>query len=443
MNFSTFRFFALAILALWLGSCTKHENKIGLDIQPPGEELLLSYTDTITAVTYSYREDSIRTDEMSTALLGSYFDPVFGKITASLFTEIRLSTVKLDFGDGAVIDSLVLKLAYQSVYGDSSTVQTFRVYELTENLNIDSAYFSNQMSSYDQVNELGSVTLAPPVDSILVDTVKVLPYLRIPLNQVLADKLLSADTTNFESNEKFIQFFKGLYITADPVDISGQGALLTYNLLSTGTSLTAYYHNSEKDSLQYTFSITGASARYSHYEHYDYADADQMLRQQLIDGDTTLGSEKIYLQTLAGVRTYLRFPGLRTLGSQIASGSRPMISINEAQLIFNVHETSPDVSPPSRIIIGKIINAEGTSTVLPDQIQGESYFGGFYEKGTNQYRFRLSSYVQQTLLKPNEDDFGLVLLIPNASFDPQRVILNGSASETGPIKLAIKYTIVE
>ncbi|MBE0661545.1 MAG: DUF4270 domain-containing protein [Bacteroidales bacterium] len=442
MNLSTFRFFALATLALWLGSCTKDENKIGLDILPPGEELLLSYTDTITAVVYSYREDSVRTDELSTSLLGSYFDPVFGKTTASVFTEIRLSTVKLDFGEGAVIDSLILKLAYQNVYGDSSTVQTFRVFELTENINIDSAYFSNQMSAY-QASELGSVTMAPLIDSILVDTVKVAPYLRIPLNQAMANKLLSADSTHFESNEKFVQFFKGLYITADPVNMSGQGALLTYNLLSTASSLTAYYHNNEKDSLQYTFSITSASARYSHYEHYDYADADQLFRQQVIDGDTALGSEKVYLQALGGVRTYLRFPGLSTLGSQIGSGNRAMISVNEAQLIFNLQETSPAVSPPSRIIIGKNVDADGTTTVLADQIEGESYFGGFYESDSLQYRFRLSRYVQQTLLKPDEDEFGLVLLIPNASFAPQRVILNGGASETGRIKLAITYTIVE
>lgn len=443
MNLSAFMFFALAFLALLLGSCTDDEYKIGLNIQPPGDELLLSYTDTISAVVYSYREDSVRTDEMSTSLLGSYFDPVFGKTTASIFTEIRLSTVKLDFGEGAVMDSLILKLAYQSVYGDSTTVQTFRVFELTENLNIDSAYFSNQMRPYDQVNELGSVTMAPLIDSILVDTVKVAPYLRIPLNQVMANKLLSADSTHFESNEKFIQFFKGLYITADPVDISGKGALLTYNLLTAGTSLTAYYHNNEDDSLQYTFSITSASARYSHYEHYDYADADQLFKQQVIDGDTALGATKIYLHALGGVRTYLRFPGLTTLGLQIGSGNRAMISVNEAQLIFNNHENSPALSPPSRIVIGKTTDDKGTTTILDDQVEGEGYFGGFYESTTFQYRFRLSRYVQQTLLNPDEDNLGLVLLIPNASFVPQRVILNGGASETGRIKLAITYTKIE
>jgi hypothetical protein len=443
MKISAYVFFALTALALLAASCTKKADEIGLNIQPPGDELLLSSTDTISVVAYSALEDSVRTDELSTSILGSFFDPVFGKTTASIFTEIRLTNVQLNFGAGAVIDSIVLSLAHLSIYGDKTSPQTFRVFEMTENINIDSAYYSNRMHSYDQANELGSISIVPPTDSTMVDTIKVAPRLRIPLNQVLANKLLSGDSTNFSSNENFRQFFKGLFITADPAVASGQGALITYNLLTDRTNLTVYYHNDVADSLKYTFLITSSSARYNHYEHYDYMDADPQFRQQVIEGNTDLGNELLYLQALGGVRTYLKIPSLSALGAMIASGNMPMISVNEAQIIFTNNETNGALAPPSRLVIGKVIDDAGLTTLLDDQREGEGYFGGFYNTGNSDYRFRLSRYVQNRILNPDAEDFGLVLIIPGASSVPQRVVLNGTAAESGSIKLVIKYTLVE
>lgn len=443
MKPGAFSIIAFILITLFTASCTKTSDQIGLEIQPPGDELLLSFTDTISVTAYSAREDSVRTDELSTSILGSFFDPVFGKTTASIFTEIRLTSVQLNFGSGAVIDSIVLSLAHHSIYGDSTSAQTFRVYEMTENINIDSAYYSNRMHSYDQANELGSINIVPPTDSTLVDTVKVAPRLRIPLNQVMADKLLSGDTTDFASNEDFRDFFKGLFITADPATASGQGALITYNLLTDRTNLTVYYRNNEQDSLKYTFLITSSSARYNHYEHYDYVDADPQFRQQVIEGNTILGNELLYLQPLGGVRAYLKIPSLSSLGSEVQSGEMPMISINEAQIIFTRNNPDEAYTPPSRIVIGKVIDETGATTLLDDQREGESYFGGFYNSTNADYRFRLSRYVQDRILNPYEEDYGLALLIPSASLVPQRAILNGAATETGSIKLEITYTMVE
>jgi hypothetical protein len=443
MKISAYVFVALTTLALLAASCTKKADEIGLDIQPPGDELLLSSTDTISVVAYSALEDSVRTDELSTSILGSFFDPVFGKTTASIFTEIRLTSVQLNFGAGAVIDSIVLSLAHLSIYGDSTSAQTFRVFEMTENINIDSAYYSNRMHSYDQANELGSISIAPPTDSTLVDTIKVAPRLRIPLNQILANKLLSGDSTDFSSNENFREFFNGLFITADPAVASGQGALITYNLLTDGTNLSVYYKNNDADSLKYTFLITSSSARYNHYEHYDYMDANPQFRQQVIEGDTALGNEILYLQALGGVRTHLKIPSLSTLGTMIESGNMPMISVNEAQIIFTNNETNGALAPPSRLVIGKVIDDAGLTTLLDDQREGESYFGGFYNKGNADYRFRLSRYVQNRILNPDAEDFGLLLIIPGASSVPQRVVLNGAAAESSGIKLVITYTLVE
>lgn len=433
----------LTALALLIGACTKEADKIGLDIQPPGDRLNMFETDTITVVAWSVREDSVRTDELLTSILGSYFDPVFGKTTASVFTEVMLSTATLDFGDNPVIDSLVLNLAYVSIWGDSITTQTFRVFEITENIHFDSAYYSTTITPYDQANELGSVSLIPSTDSIVIDTVKYAPVLRIPLNQRLADKLLTGTSEDFISNDKFRQFFKGLYITADPVNASGQGALVTFNLLTDNTNLIVYYHNQEKDSLKYTLSITSASARYSHYNHYNYEDADPDFRQQVLDGNTLLGNQKIYLQSLGGVKTYLQIPSLNTLGSRIKSGEMPMISVNEARIFFNNSESEPALPPPSRLVLAKITDDKGSTTFLDDQREGDSYYDGYFRSDPNHYRFRLSRYVQNRLLNPESEDLGIVLVIPSASSVPERTVLNGSRADEGRIRLVVTYTIVE
>jgi len=443
MKFNTPLIVVLTTLAIFISACTEEADKIGLDIQPPGDRLHLFETDTITALAYSVREDSVRTDEITYSLLGSYFDPVFGMTTASFYSEFRLSIATLDFGESPVMDSLVLSLAYHSIWGDSTTIQTFRVFEMTENIHFDSAYYSTTVTAYDQQNELGSVSVIPSTDSILIDTVKHAPVLRIRLNQRLADKLLSGTSENFVSNDNFRQFFKGLYITADPVNVSGHGAIVTFNVLSENTSLIAYYRNQEEDSLQYTFSITSASARYGRYNHYNYENADPTFRQQVIEGNTELGRNIIYLQPLGGVKTYLKFPSLNTLGSKIKSGEIGTISVSEARIYFTNAEPEFALPVPSRLILAQIINDKGSTIFLDDHQEGDSYFDGFYRPNQNKYRFRLSQYVQNRLLNPESEDFGLALLIPSASLVAERVILKGSNAEEARIRLVITYTKIE
>jgi hypothetical protein len=435
-------FLALTGIALLIFSCTKEADIIGLNIQPPGDEMGLSITDTIGLVSYSVREDSVNTSNLPISLLGSLFDPVFGKTTASIYSEIRLSNVQLDFGAGAAIDSIVLSLAFKSLWGDSSTIQTFRVFEMTENIEVDSTYYSTHVFDFNESTELGSISISPPTDSIMVDTVKLAPHLRIPLNQVLADKLLDGSSDDFVSNEEFRKFLKGLYITADPVQESGKGALITFEMFTSLTNLTVYYHNNDKDSLKYIFYITNDGARFNHFEHYDYADADPLFRQQVIDGNKALGQDIIYLQPLGGVRTYLHIPSLVTLGNEIQSGQRTMIAVNEAKIVFSNFESDPFLDPPTRLLLANITDEKGSTTFLDDQREGDNYFGGYYNKSNMTYTFRLNRYVQDRLLNPEEEDFGLALLVPGASSVPQRVILNGSAAGSGEIKLVIKYTEV-
>ena len=67
--------------------------------------------------------------------MGSYQDPKFGKVEASVYTEFRLPGLNPNFGDPTqiVIDSFVLALEYVGYYGDLSA-QNFEVYKLTDSI---------------------------------------------------------------------------------------------------------------------------------------------------------------------------------------------------------------------------------------------------------------------------------------------------------------------
>src|SRR5690606_33977804 len=90
----------------------------------PDEKLGLVFTDTLTLIAHTVREDSLRTDEMPDNLLGKMDDPIFGKSYASVYFQLRLLTNNVDLGSGVQLDSAVLMLRYSGKYGDLTVPQT-------------------------------------------------------------------------------------------------------------------------------------------------------------------------------------------------------------------------------------------------------------------------------------------------------------------------------
>ncbi|HKC36608.1 MAG TPA: DUF4270 family protein, partial [Chitinophagaceae bacterium] len=81
------RLFSYLIAGTLLFASCNDPDIVGLDVQPAGDQINLTFTDTATLQTYSIREDSLRTDEVSQFLLGSYTDSVFGRTDASIYAQ--------------------------------------------------------------------------------------------------------------------------------------------------------------------------------------------------------------------------------------------------------------------------------------------------------------------------------------------------------------------
>ena len=427
------------VLAFLLITCKDDKNSLGLDIQPPNDKLNVFTVDTTAVIAYSQIVDSVKTDETSLTLLGSMVDPVFGSSTASFYTQFRLSQTAFDFGITPFPDSLVLALDYEDFYGDSTSAITVRVYELAEQILIDSVYYSNQtletMSTL-----LAEKTFVPNfTDSIAVLGDTLAPHLRINLSDLtysLAMKLLNAPADSLDNNTSFLNYFHGLYITAEPAN-SG-GAIIYFDLLSSLSAMTLYYHNGGGDSLDYSYVINSNCARFGSFTH-DYTLADASFKAQVLDKDTTLGKNICYVQALGGVKTFVRFPELKNFYTD------GKIAVNEARFFLHAAETEPLLDLATLLIMVKR-NEEGSYDILDDQLDGAGYFGGYYDDDNDGYWFRITSTVQDLMrADTTQTDYGFEIYLSGGAVNAERVLLGGSDPQLPELmedkmKLVITYT---
>jgi hypothetical protein len=392
--------------------------------------------------TYSKLIDSTRSGNvLPVNIVGSLEDPTFGITKASFYSQIEPVTLGKRFGTNPQTDSLVLQLYYANVYGDTNATLRLHVYEMKDDISFDSIYFSSKNVAV-YPTDYADFTFRPDQKRVYVlnnvDTIR--NAIRVNLSNIskaLGDKLLNTDTTALDSTELFLHYFKGLYLTADPV--SGKGALVSFNTNTRRTILTVYYHNDEQDSLKYAFILDANMAKINHYDH-DYSSAATDLKNQVFQNDTLLGQQRFYVQGLAGVETIIKFPHLRDLNKL------GKVGVNEAKLVLPGAEKTPFYTPPQELSLIRIKN-DTISTLLPDEeIEGADYFGGKYDASTNSYTFRITRYVESILKDSTYADNGLILFTKSGAYKPERFIFNGpefQGDTTRRTRLDILYTIVK
>ncbi|HNW90739.1 MAG TPA: DUF4270 domain-containing protein [Bacteroidales bacterium] len=425
--------FLLFLFIYFITSCNKNE-ELGLNIQPPEDIMGVNFIDTIPLIAYTVYEDSIRTDEVTYNLIGSCADPIFGLTNAGAYSQFKLTTTAVNFGNNPVCDSVVLSLAYQGFYGDTSTTLTLNVFEISDDMDIDKNYYSNDVLGVYK-NNLANVSFKPNFkDSVQVGSTKYAPHLRVKLKNSLGQKFINASgSSDLADNTNFLKFFKGLYISTKQV--SSGGAILYFNFLSSITKLSLYYHNDE-DTAAYNFIIDATCARYNSFDHKNFSSADPLLKQQ-ISGDTILGDSVLYVQAMAGTKIKIRFPdilGLNNLGK---------IAINKAELVLKVDENAIGAyAPPEKLILSKI-NPDGTLSFLTDYAYGDAYYGGSYSSTTKEYRFNIGQHVQDALLKGSFDDKGLYLVVSGGAVKSNRAVLKGNKTSQDNLRLEIIYTKID
>lgn len=425
----------LATLTTIFPSCAKDPGKIGTIVQPDDSWLKVRYSDTSTVFAHSVLIDSVRSDELTRNSVGYINDPVFGATKASFATKFLLSESGHSFGESPQFDSLVIQLVYTGAYGDTNTTLTLHTYLLDSPFYRDSVYFSNKVFDHDAFDYSNYSFMPRPHDSVHFDGDTLAPLIRMNLSNIsesLGTKLLGASTTEMEDNDAFQDFFKGLYIT--PSTVSTEGALAYFDLTLTLSRMTIYYRNGN-DTLEYNYVISTSTARVNKYEH-DYTNASAQFKQQVINGDTTLGNQVFYTQGYGGVKTLIRIPyptSWRNLKN---------VAINEAKLVLPGGDYGQFYGEPARLALVKILE-DGTYDFLPDQYEGDNYFGGYYSSSSNKYEFRITRYIQSIISDSTQVDYGLYLFVNSGSVNPESYIFNGPhpvVDTARRIKLEILYT---
>ncbi|MBE0650917.1 MAG: DUF4270 domain-containing protein [Bacteroidales bacterium] len=429
--------FWIVLLGLGITSCTKKPSLVGNKLLPDSA-LNVFFTDTASIRTYSVPVDTTITDHKSVAYVGSIKDPVFGVTTAGFYSQFIQIITYNRFGTNPQPDSLVLQLAVDTVYGDTTQPMTLHVYEIDGDIYNHSTYNSNSQTTV-LPTDYGNYTFYPHNRDTIVmsagDTLK--NVIRINLtkfSKALAEKLMQTDTSYLDSNNLFIHYFKGLYITATPV--TSGGAMAVYYPYSTNSLLTLYYHNDSTDSLQFHYGISDSCAIFNRYQH-DYNTASPEFIKQVVQKDTTLGQQQFYVQGLGGIETMIKFPNIKKFARM---GD---ISIHEAKLVLPGAEVHPFMGEPASLSLIQVVT-DSTYRILNDQlIEGSTFFGGGYAASTNSYTFRITHYIQSLIQDTTQQNIGLMLYVTNNALVPQRYVFNGPKPVSDTLsraRLEILYT---
>jgi hypothetical protein len=415
-----------------LSGC-KNDTEVGMELLPSTDLVNVKSSIIKNSIkAYTYTEDTVRTDESSKSLLGSFNDSIFGNTTINFAAQFRLTDYP-DYGTNPIVDSVRLYLYYRLFYGDTSTIQNIKVYELNQPLDVDASYYHfTDFKTYAKPNPLTSYSFKPKIqqDSVSLDTAYQL--LRIDLGKELGQKLAYADSLDMVDNEVFLNYFKGLYIESQNTD--GRGGIISLETIANdsinGSAVVVFYRNNETDttSLNNAYYISKFSARVNSFKH-DYSRTTFFKN---LNKETTQDS-LLYIQPTGGLKSKIYIDDL------LSWKDSSKITINKAEMVFQVDTVASDLrkyAPPYYLLL-TFLDDKGGNYLPVDYAFSSSYYGGFLRSDYT-YHFNITQLFEQ-IIKGTVINKGFYLTTLFRNSEANRIVLKGSKSATG-IKFNITYT---
>jgi hypothetical protein len=438
---------AIFLIALYLGSCNKQEHGVGVGLFDENNVLGAHLIDTFQIQTYSKENSSFVSSHMPNVTLGFYKDPFFGNTKAEFYSQFEITNGGIELGDTLTMDSIVLYLKLGSgdldYYGiDNKAIRVdVKLISKSSDFNKDSVYYTDSSLPTNRES-----LLDPDFDNLIqpnfTDTVFFtrdsdfqtyrLGVMRIKLKNSFGQKFLDqSNTSTMESNENFLEEYKGIYVSI----IGEDGESIVYiNMADFGTSLFLYYKKGSNQTLaDHRFLIDNVSAHFNAINH-DYEQSGS-LRLNAVIADSTIGNKYFFNQAGGGFEAFVQIPDLK-----IFSETHPLVPVNKAEIIIPIEEGSTkDFEPPKQLFIFRITDEGKEEPILDYQLQ---HTDGFYNAIDNQYRFNVVKHVQ-ALLKGEFNDNGLVIKTINPGNTVSRVILNGPEADPllhKPMKFHLYYS---
>lgn len=400
--------YILALISSFLFFSCSDSNVVGLEIQPNSDIIeifngeVINEIDSLNPPLYSlslstHSEDSLRTDETTSLLLGSINDPIFGLNEGSFLTQISLSENNVDLGENPVVDSVVFSYSYSGYYGDLTSPTSIAVKYVDLNIYKDSVYYSNH-----QFSGAFASTEDLLLDFTISSDTSISPILKMTLDNSIGQQILDLGNSAFVDNETFQENF-GCFSFNEYSSIAN--SIIYLNPSGSNSNFTIYYHNSISDTLSLSFALDGDAARINLFN-------DKPL------SNLNINSEYSYVQSMSGFRTNIEIENLDNLRLDLAGKS-----INHASLNFNVTDFDT-YSPHDKLFLVRE-NSEGSNVFLTDfTIEGDSHFKG--ELNGDSYDFNISRYFHK-LLNDTSYSNKLILISSGGAINAHRtIILNNS-----------------
>ena len=329
-------------------------------------------------------------------------------------------------------------LQISNYYGDTTSAVAIRVHQLTENMDNSATYYQTSAVGYDPapINlQPASYTLQPNT-SIVVDTGVYSAHLRIRLSQDFGQNLLDHES---DLNNSLRDLLKGLYIEATG-HTGDCGYMFMTNLASALSGLTLYYHNEDNPSQRYTFSCSENSVRFTHFDHSYATSGNTDFIQEVLQGQTAIGEQVLFVQGGGGVKTRITFPYLENTFAQYDN----RVVIHRAELVItNAAPGEKFFVQPSILTLQGIRESDNAIRFLPDDdyYTSSTYFGGAYDEAKSEYRFRITKYVQQLILQQGDWSNAMNLIVRGSAVRPHRLVFSGTDPESpSRLRLEIAYS---
>lgn len=360
----------LIFLIICFFSCTE-PSIIGLEVQPDSEKIIIS-SNSSTIIDFANESEESLVNNASINLLGESEDNYFSKNKASFITQILLSENNLMLEDNLTVDSVVLSYNYSDYYGDLAGISSINVQKIDQDIYSDTIYYSNDFS-YDDFSQLTNIA-----EDYYVSFDSLNPVIRINIDKDIGQQILELDNTVLSNNDNFLDYFKGLYVSAQ-----AQNSILYLNPSATNSKFSIYYHNDLDSAFTLDFRLDGDAARTNVFEK---ENSNNILSSQ----------DNIFIESMSGYKCKISFSNIDTLQKILANKV-----VNQAVISFQIDNnlSTNNIIPHSQLHLSRLDN-DGNIIDLTDYvIEGSSFFGGKLDNGV--YSFNITRYFHELLLDNN------------------------------------------
>ena len=464
---STFKYLAVFSLVFFsLISCEKEIESVGVNLIDNNtfETNKTSYE----VITANQNIDRVPANLLSQYLLGVYADDEFGKLKASIVTQLNLptfgETYVSGYGENAAIDSVLINIPYQvtkiddyadgkpkfsidSVIGNKDTEFQINIFELKTFLNTldpsdpskQAIYYSDKefqkgetplFSGNFKVNQNDTVTyikryLNDGVTVFDVDTIKrddLSPSINLPLNETLIHQLFVENPSNSEflTNENFIHYFRGLYIEASEL-MNEKSHLLSLSMST--AKMVIYYSKTQDETDTQDLNGNGTNGEKDVRTKHTYNFAFGSIKSNVLERDYTnsksSGNDRLYVQGAAGSIATVELFSNESIEDLRAKNWL----VTDANLTLYVDQNASSDIIPEQLFI---YNYDENTQILDMVTEGISTVGGTLERDDDgkpyKYVFKVTDYISE-LLKSDEplDLVKLGIKVYNTSDAPSSI----------------------